>query len=725
MLRWGRRDARLRRQLLRLNSTLRESLGRNAQESVRSKHNSTEGSAAVLSVLNRIINRDRSTVPTVPTRPRVSVIVPNYNYASFLPERLDSIINQTHRVFEVLVIDDASTDSSLKVIESYRLRFPNLIRVLHNATNSGSPYPQWLRGVREAKGDLIWIAEADDSCEPNFIEALLPFFEDSSVGIAYCQSLGLDECGHVNRADFLDHTEHLHSERWKFDYTELGIREAMDWMSFRNPIINASAALIRREALSTLGEEILDYRSCGDWFLYLSILRRWNIGYRARSLNKFRRHNQAVTRTTNQSETYLRELANIRRFISETFPLHQSQIPRMDYYLDSDYAFDGIVKPSLHPATRTILEEAKNNTRGRLRLAFISTNTSAHSGGSEVLWQNAALEARRRGHDVVTLTQAWRPFPPFKEEFAQAGIKHFETDSLGHDAVVSFRPDLAIISTGNQDEGGKEFQLFARSNIPFIIVHQLIKNTLTSPPLSLTHNELILQGNLAAKNVFFTSRNNHDLLESRLSSPIPNWEQFHNCLDVPRDFAPAFPDHTESLSVAFPARILFAHKGQDMLLEVMARDKWRQRRITINLYGKGQDEERVSEILARTGIQNVHLRGFIPPMQIWEKNHAILLASRMEGQSIALVGAMMSGRVPIVTAVGGSAEVIRDNETGFLAAQPTPEHLDEAMERAWQRRHEWPQIGQDARQSILNMIPHDPTAKFVDRVEFFAASDHA
>jgi len=703
------------------NDPLRESLGRTARESVRAKHDASKGSEAVLAILKRLADGE-SPLPLLSGCPLVSVIVPNYNYASFLPERLDSILSQGPNLLEILVLDDASTDSSLQVIESYRRRFPDLIRVLPSSTNSGSPYPQWLRGIREAKGDLVWIAEADDSCEPDFLDALLPFFEDSSVGIAYCQSVGLDERSRVTRTDFLEHTEDLHPDRWKADYTELGIREAVDWMAYRNTIINASATLIRRAALQALGKELLSYRSCGDWFLYLSILLHWNVGYCARSLNKFRRHGRAVTRTTNQSEAYLREVASIRRFVSEAFPLHHSQIPRLDHFLDRDYAFDGIPRSSRHLKTRPLLEEAERNCQHRLRLAFISTNSAAHSGGSEVLWQRAALEARRRGHDVIALTKSWRPPPPFTAKFASAGIKHFETEYGGHDAIITFRPDLAIISTGNQDEGAREFELFSRYNIPFIIIHQLVKDYSVSPSVGAAHDDIIRKGTCNAQKVFFVSKNNHQIMERRLGCLITHGELFFNSLDISRDFSPPMPDLSRGFQLAFPARMLFIHKGQDILLQIMTFEKWRRRSVTINLFGHGEDEENIRNFIERNEIRNVRLCGFTRMEEIWTSNHAIVLASRMEGQSMAMLGAMVAGRVPIVTAVGGSAEVIKDNVTGFLAAQPTPEHLDEAMERAWQRRHEWPQIGRAARQSVLNLVPLDPIGDFVDRLQALSES---
>ena len=69
---------------------------------------------------------------------------------------------------------------------------------------------------------------------------------------------------------------------------------------------------------------------------------------------------------------------------------------------------------------------------------------------------------------------------------------------------------------------------------------------------------------------------------------------------------------------------------------------------------------------------------------------------------------MLSGRVSIVTNVGGSSEVIDDGMTGFLAAAPTEESLDEAMERAWKRRAEWRDIGAAAATKIRSLVPPNP-----------------
>jgi glycosyltransferase involved in cell wall biosynthesis len=100
---------------------------------------------------------------------RVSVIVPNYNHAEYLKQRIDSILNQTYRDFELIILDDGSTDNSREIIDDYVSRFPFIISRF-NEVNSGSPFIQWDSGVNKAEGELIWIAESDDFAETTFLE---------------------------------------------------------------------------------------------------------------------------------------------------------------------------------------------------------------------------------------------------------------------------------------------------------------------------------------------------------------------------------------------------------------------------------------------------------------------------------------------------------------------------------------------------------------------------
>ena len=77
--------------------------------------------------------------------PLVSIIIPNYNHARYLKQRLESIFNQTYQNFEVIFLDDCSTDNSSDIIEQYKDN-PHLSQIVVNETNSGSPFKQWNKG---------------------------------------------------------------------------------------------------------------------------------------------------------------------------------------------------------------------------------------------------------------------------------------------------------------------------------------------------------------------------------------------------------------------------------------------------------------------------------------------------------------------------------------------------------------------------------------------------
>src|SRR5215469_12732659 len=102
--------------------------------------------------------------------PTVSVIVPNYNHARYLRQRIESVLGQKYQDFEVILLDDCSTDNSREILESYR-NDPK-VRVVFNATNSGNVFKQWNKGVRMAGGRYVWIAESDDYADAGFLSRL-------------------------------------------------------------------------------------------------------------------------------------------------------------------------------------------------------------------------------------------------------------------------------------------------------------------------------------------------------------------------------------------------------------------------------------------------------------------------------------------------------------------------------------------------------------------------
>ncbi len=232
--------------------------------------------------------------------PRVSVVVPNYNYARFLEARLRSISGQTLPVYEIIVLDDASSDDSLDVLQSLRASLKPEPRVVVNTHNSRSVFRQWLRGLELATGEFVWIAEADDLAQPGFLEHLVGrMVADPSIVMGYCQSEQIDGDGQRLAPSYLDYTRDVCPSRWLQAYVADGSDEACACLGIKNIVPNVSAVVFRREALLAVMregiDEIADYSIAGDWVVYLRLLKLGRVCFEPTALNQHRRHAGGVT----------------------------------------------------------------------------------------------------------------------------------------------------------------------------------------------------------------------------------------------------------------------------------------------------------------------------------------------------------------------------------------------------------------------------------------------
>jgi glycosyltransferase involved in cell wall biosynthesis len=348
--------------------------------------------------------------------------------------------------------------------------------------------------------------------------------------------------------------------------------------------------------------------------------------------------------------------------------------------------------------------------------AFITTNDGSSDGGSEKLWIQSALRCRQNGDRVLVVIKNWDPQPRFIHTFLEAGIKVLFKSDDPFRALQSIRPRLVVISIGDQDEGVEWYDFCRTFRFPYVIVNHLTKDP-TVCPVNESHAAGLHRGYTAASRVLFTGQNNLRLMEKRLGVRIPGAGIFFNPIDVDRNHCVLYPDTSQGWHIAMVGALLDIHKGQSLAIRVMNIPKWRDRPVTLHLYGKGSDESNFRSMTEELRLSNVMLHGHVHDIpEIWRVNHLLLMSSRMEGLPLVLVAAMLSGRTAVVTDIGAHAEVIDDNRTGFLATAPTVEALDEALERAWLRRFEWQQMGEDAMSFIHQFIPEDPVGHFLKMI---------
>ncbi len=235
--------------------------------------------------------------------PRISVVVPNYNYREHIIDRMESILRQSFPIYEMIVLDDASTDDSVEILQKYMEDTNNEAQLIVNNSNAGSVFRQWQKGISYCKGDLIWIAEADDLSDAGFLGALAPPFDVPELAMAYCQSKQIDENGTLLASNYLDYTKHV-SDRWLTEYIRDGREEIAEALCIKNTIPNVSAVLFRRQALNNallqIGDEIYNYRVAGDWLIYLHVLLQGKVFFCKEPLNLHRRHTRSVTNSTDK-----------------------------------------------------------------------------------------------------------------------------------------------------------------------------------------------------------------------------------------------------------------------------------------------------------------------------------------------------------------------------------------------------------------------------------------
>lgn len=247
----------------------------------------------------------------------VSVIIPNYNHVRFLKQRIDSVLHQTFQDFEVIILDDCSSDNSRDTIEQYRNN-PKISQIIFNDKNSGSVFKQWIKGIELAKGEYIWIAESDDYASVDFLlETVAQLRKDTSVGMVFTNSNTVDSNG-----KFITTSAESKSSIYNKLTTHKNLidKENAPLFLVSNMIIeNASSVLFRKINLLAIDfKELCMYKNTGDRFTYLGIALQSKILHITKELNFMRFHDGNTTKK------------NV-----ENGNIHKDRLRVVNYYFDS------------------------------------------------------------------------------------------------------------------------------------------------------------------------------------------------------------------------------------------------------------------------------------------------------------------------------------------------------------------------------------------------------
>ncbi|MEO6230487.1 MAG: glycosyltransferase family 4 protein [Ferruginibacter sp.] len=370
------------------------------------------------------------------------------------------------------------------------------------------------------------------------------------------------------------------------------------------------------------------------------------------------------------------------------------------------------------------------------RIIFFSTNSIW--GGSEVLWTEAAVKMKDLGYNISAVAgygfqnvqpfidrqesffcvaDRFEPLPVLKLAINKTGIGKFEPTDCLHEFLLDKSPCLAIISMGNNAEGMDYMQLCVKNKIPFITIVHLV--VVSKWPMM--NDERIDQARLLFDQSLmncFVSKQIKSMHEQFLGYSGTNSKIVYNPFIKKGNQSVNYPPLIEGqYKVALLGRIENYHKGYDLLIDVLAQKKWKDRNIVFDIYGDGPHQNILKRLIALHGINNLNVKDYVESVaEVWQTHHMLLMPSRLEGQSLTLIEAMNFKRTCVVTNVGGVEELIEEGKSGFIAAYPASASIDNALERAWEKRDDWEQMGIDAYCSIKSNHPADATGYFLEQI---------
>ena len=643
----------------------------------------------------------------------VSICCPAFNHEKFIRQCIDSILMQkVNFKYEIILHDDASTDNTTNIIREYENLYPDIIKPIYQTKNQHS------LGIinatiilPKANSKYIALCEGDDYwTDPLKLQKQVDFLEaNPTYSACFHRSLEINEQLSIEKI--------IPAQQLPATITLDNLLEGIN-------LIPTQSCVFKK--LDTLLPDWFKQLPFGDYGLHLLNAKKGKIGFIDEVMGVYR----ISTASTHG------QLSNTKKGLVKSSALHVK-------------FWEVIEASNEFPSTniKQVLAKAKLNHEyhqdvylNSLNIMFISTNHWSPWGGSEVLWSEVAKFFKLRNPKAAILAsiKEWQPIPKQIQALIKTGIEivYYADDKLTRSQRMANRllpdayrikfktaiqklheytPDLVVFSLGDHNEAGPLIASYRNKNKPYVLIIQLVKEGHIRED---NYLPLLRENYQAAVKVYFVSKQNQEIVETQFATKLTNAEVISN--PFPRAIAaqlPAFPSQKKIYSLAFVASLSANHKGHDLLFEVLSQPKWQQRNLEINLYGHGPHDKYLRELKDFYNLKSVNFIGFSNYLNdIWSKNQAIILCSRYEGQSLAMLEAMSYNRMAIVTDMGDARELITDGVNGFIAEAPTVKHIDEALERAWARRDDWEQMGKLAAERLLSSKSDNPIQTLVNKI---------
>jgi glycosyltransferase involved in cell wall biosynthesis/septal ring factor EnvC (AmiA/AmiB activator) len=401
---------------------------------------------------------------------KVSAIVPNFNHAPFLTQRIETILAQTYTNLEILVLDDCSSDGSRSIIDRYCEEYPSRIRKLINGRNSGNVFSQWRKGIENTDGEIVWICESDDFCEPDFLEKLVPYFKDDSINLAFGRIQKTDREG--NFLEVLDqYREGAEPGIWQHAL----VRPARQWFAkgfgVNNVIANVGGSLWRRAKIpEAIWREAQTYSVVGDWFLYCSIANGGQIAWEPEAVSYFRQHGTNTSAASFIGPTFYKELERLMLNLRSQWNVPDETVEKFYTKVAEQYAWFGLVEK--YGALENYCDKRKLLAQGRTRPHVLITFYGFIAGGGEVFPLNLANHLHLNGWRVSMLSFEMTNVNPDMRAALDPAIPVYDSDWVVEYGADRFLAEAGI-SIVHSHTVGSEYNFFERwqikTKVPYLV----------------------------------------------------------------------------------------------------------------------------------------------------------------------------------------------------------------------------------------------------------------
>jgi glycosyltransferase involved in cell wall biosynthesis len=620
------------------------------------------------SILNQIDSKEsifsHTTVENTLYQPKVSVVVPNYNHASYLMQRLDSIYGQTYSNFEVILLDDFSNDSSTDILKKYASEHSDNTTLVINERNSGGVFNQWKKGLEIANGELVWIAESDDFCDENFLETMVPFFQNKAVMLSFA------------RTDFVSGepiSKTWTSEEYLSDLSinfkaESFIKSAHEtvksgWV-VKNIVPNVSSTVFRNPGKIKLLEDPkwLSLRMCGDWVFYLHLIRGGLVAYSSKTTNYYRQHKSNTSVNTQGFDTYYIEHEVVGQYLVDLYNLCSKDIERQR---------DSLYKHWCHKRGKNQLESFNQlynvekilNSGKKRKPNLLMAIYAFAAGGGETLPIFLANWLKNLGYGVTILNFRNEKCEPEVLKMVDRSIPILEIDNhnlleeiltdLGMEIVHSHHASIDMLLAN---------QLYSNKKIKHVVsmhgMYELMKEDVLNYCMPILDKKVSRVIYSADKNILpFSGGFRESKKFSKIDHALPTFE----ITKLSREDYGISP---EDFVICLVSRAIPEKGWSEAIEAVVKANKQAKRKIHLLLVGNGPEYERLNHL---NHDNFIHFLGFRANVRDYYALSDIgLVSSRFKGESypLVIIDCLISGK-PVLASNIGEIESMLSTEDGM------------------------------------------------------------